>query len=43
MINSKKELNSKRFFIRKWYMQVKKSKERDNAFENAMKVIDKNI
>jgi len=32
---------AKRFFVRKWYMQVKKLKERDNALENAMKEMDK--
>ena len=34
---------AKRFFIRKWFMQVKKSKQRDAAFENALKEIDKKL
>ena len=32
---------AKRFFVRKWYMQVKRNKQRDDALENAMKQIDK--
>ena len=34
---------AKRFFIRKWFMQVKRSKQRDAAFENALKEIDKKL
>jgi hypothetical protein len=34
---------AKRFFIRKWYMQIKGSKQRDSTFEEAMKTIDKKI
>ena len=32
---------AKRFFVRKWFMQVKKLKERDAAFDKAMNVLDK--
>ena len=32
---------AKRFFVRKWYMQVKNMKKRDDALENAMKQIDR--
>ena len=32
---------AKRFFIRKWFMQVKKLKERDAKFDKAMNVLDK--
>jgi len=32
---------AKRFFIRKWFMQLKKLKERDAKFDNAMGVLDK--
>ena len=32
---------AKRFFIRKWFMQVKKLKERDATFDKAMGVLDK--
>ena len=32
---------AKRFFIRKWFMQVKKMKERDNILDKAMNVLDK--
>ena len=32
---------AKRFFIRKWFMQVKKLKQRDDAFDKAMKEIDR--
>ena len=34
---------AKRFFIRKWFMQVKKLKQRDNALEESMKTIDKKL
>ena len=32
---------AKKFFLGKWYMQVKNHKTRDDALEKAMKVIDK--
>ena len=32
---------AKRFFTRKWYMQCKKMKDRDDKLESAMKEIDK--
>ena len=32
---------AKRFFVRKWFMQVKKIKERDAIFDKAMSVLDK--
>ena len=32
---------AKRFFVRKWFMQVKKLKERDAIFDKAMGVLDK--
>ena len=32
---------AKRFFVRKWYMQVKKMKQRDSTLDNAMKLVDK--
>jgi hypothetical protein len=34
---------AKRFFIRKWFMQVKKMKQRDNALDNSMKIVDKKL
>ena len=34
---------AKRFFVRKWFMQVKKLKERDAAFDKAMNVLDKKL
>ena len=34
---------AKRFFIRKWFMQVKKMKQRDAALEESMKTIDKKL
>ena len=34
---------AKRFFIRKWFMQVKKMKERDSIFDKAMSVLDKKL
>ena len=34
---------AKRFFIRKWFMQVKKIKQRDEALEESMKTIDKKL
>ena len=34
---------AKRFFTRKWYMQVKKMKERDAKFDDALKVLDKKL
>ena len=34
---------AKRFFIRKWFMQLKKLKQRDETFDNAMKVLDKKL
>ena len=34
---------AKRFFIRKWFMQVKKMKQRDNALDNSMKILDKQL
>ena len=34
---------AKRFFVRKWFMQVKKLKQRDDALDNSMKVIDKKL
>ena len=34
---------AKRFFIRKWFMQVKKLKQRDSALEESMKTIDKKL
>ena len=32
---------AKRFFIRKWFMQVKKLKQRDDIFDKAMSMLDK--
>ena len=32
---------AKRFFTRKWYMQVKKLKERDATFDKALGILDK--
>ena len=32
---------AKRFIIRKWYMQVKKLKQRDDALDKAMNIVDK--
>ena len=32
---------AKRFFIRKWYMQVKKLRERDDKFDKALSLLDK--
>ena len=32
---------AKRFLIRKWFMQVKKLKQRDDTFDKAMSVLDK--
>ena len=32
---------AKRFFIRKWYMQVKRTHDRDSLLDKAMKEIDK--
>ena len=32
---------AKRFMIRKWYMQVKRLKERDDVFDRAMSLLDK--
>ena len=32
---------AKRFFTRKWYMQVKKLRERDEKFDKAMSLLDK--
>ena len=32
---------AKRFFVRKWFMQVKRSRQRDDALDKAMKEIDK--
>ena len=32
---------AKRFFVRKWFMQLKKLKQRDEAFDKAMNLIDK--
>ena len=32
---------AKRFILRKWYMQVKKLKERDDVFDKAMSLLDK--
>ena len=34
---------AKRFFIRKWFMQLKKLKERDAKFDDALKVLDKSF
>ena len=34
---------AKRFFIRKWFMQAKKLKQRDEALEESMKTIDKKL
>ena len=34
---------AKRFFVRKWYMQVKRLKQRDDALDKAMKEVDKKI
>jgi len=34
---------AKRFFIRKWFMQLKKLKERDAKFDDALKVLDKKL
>ena len=34
---------AKRFFIRKWFMKVKKIKQRDEALEESMKTIDKKL
>ena len=34
---------AKRFFVRKWFMQVKKLKERDAIFDKAMNVLDKKL
>ena len=32
---------AKRFFVRKWFMQVKKLKQRDDTFDKAMGILDK--
>ena len=32
---------AKRFFVRKWFMQVKKLKQRDEVFDKAMSLLDK--
>ena len=32
---------AKRFFVRKWYMQVKNLKKRDEALDKAMNIVDK--
>ena len=32
---------AKRFFVRKWFMQVKKLKQRDATFDKAMNILDK--
>jgi hypothetical protein len=32
---------AKRFIIHKWYMQVKKLKERDDKFDKVMSLLDK--
>ena len=32
---------AKRFFVRKWYMQVKKLRERDDKFDKALTLLDK--
>ena len=34
---------AKRFFIRRWFMQAKKLKQRDDALENSLKTIDKKL
>ena len=34
---------AKRFFTRRWFMQVKKMKERDAKFDKAMNVLDKKL
>ena len=34
---------AKRFFVRKWFMQVKKMKQRDAEFEKALKEVDKKL
>ena len=34
---------AKRFFIRKWFMQVKKLKQRDAKFDSALSVFDKKL
>ena len=34
---------AKRFFVRKWFMQVKKMKQRDAAFDKALSVFDKQL
>ena len=34
---------AKRFFIRRWFMQVKKIKQRDEALDNSLKVVDKKL
>ena len=34
---------AKRFFIRKWFMQVKGGKKRDTILEDALKTIDKKL
>ena len=34
---------AKRFFIRKWFMQVKGGKKRDAILEDALKTIDKKL
>jgi len=41
--DEKNKLLTKRFFILKWYMQIKKLKEREEVFEEAINVIDKKL
>jgi len=40
-LEEKNKFLVKRYFIRKWYMQVKKQKHRDNALDKAMKEIER--
>ena len=41
--DEKNKLLTKRFFILKWYMQIKKLKEREEVFNEAINVIDKKM
>ena len=34
---------AKRFFVRKWFMQVKKLKQREATFDKALNVFDKQL
>jgi hypothetical protein len=41
--DEKNKFLTKRFFIRKWYMQIKKLIEREYAFDKVMNIIDKRM